>query len=77
MGVMPIARRVGGMLEQIRDGQDGLLCDSFSELSRLLSFAVLDRTRVDEMGSLAREKIVKERNGEAVARKYIELYLSL
>ena len=77
MGVLPIARNVGGMPEQIKDGHDGYLCDSFSELSRVISFSVANPSTVNRMGSLARDKILKERAGANVARKYIELYSSL
>lgn len=76
MGVLPIARNVGGMSEQINDGHDGYLCDSFSELSKVISFAVANPTTVNRMGSLARDKMLKERSGANVAAKYIELYSS-
>ena len=74
MGVLPIARRVGGMSEQIKDGHDGYLCDSLSELSKVLTFAVANATRINVMGSLARNRVLQERNGAYVARRYIDLY---
>jgi glycosyltransferase involved in cell wall biosynthesis len=74
MGILPIARKVGGLIEQIEQGKDGFLCDGLAELEITLSSISTDLARSQEMASLAQQDIRIQRTGKAIAQRYIGLY---
>lgn len=74
MGVLPIARRVGGLIEQIDQGNDGYLCDSQADLETVLKSLILDRSKGQSLALAARNKNLAVRTASKAAQSYINLY---
>jgi glycosyltransferase involved in cell wall biosynthesis len=74
MGVLPIARRVGGLIEQIDQGNDGYLCDSQADLESVLKSLILDRSKGQSLALAARNKNLAVRTASKAAQSYINLY---
>jgi glycosyltransferase involved in cell wall biosynthesis len=74
MGVLPIARRVGGLVEQIDQGNDGYLCNSQADLESVLKSQILDRSKGQSLALAARNKNVAVRTASKSAQRYIDLY---
>ena len=74
MGVLPIARRVGGLVEQIDQGNDGYLCNSQADLESVLKSQILDRSKGQSLALAARNKNVAVRTASKTAQRYIDLY---
>lgn len=74
MGVLPIARRVGGLVEQIDQGNDGYLCDSQADLESVLKSLVLDGSKGQSLALAARSKNLAVRTASKAAQSYINLY---
>ena len=74
MGVLPIARRVGGLVEQIDQGNDGYLCDSQADLETILSALITDKSKRQSLALAAQSKNLAIRSASRAAQSYINLY---
>jgi glycosyltransferase involved in cell wall biosynthesis len=74
MGVLPIARRIGGLVEQIDQGNDGYLCTSFADLESVLMSTMVDRTKAQKMALTAKTTHLATRTSSKAAQSYINLY---
>jgi glycosyltransferase involved in cell wall biosynthesis len=74
MGVLPIARRTGGLVEQIDQGNDGYLCTSFADLESVLMSTMVDRTKAQKMALTAKTTHLATRTSSKAAQSYINLY---
>ena len=74
MGVLPIARRVGGLVEQIDQGNDGYLCESQADLESVLKSLIVDRPKGRSLALAARNKNLAVRTASKAAQSYINLY---
>jgi glycosyltransferase involved in cell wall biosynthesis len=74
MGVLPIARRVGGLVELIDEGRDGYLCGSQSELEQIVISLILNRPKGHSLALVARNKNLAARTASKAAQLYIDLY---
>jgi glycosyltransferase involved in cell wall biosynthesis len=74
--VPPVASRVGGNAEIVRDGLDGLLFPSDDEaaLCNALAQLVHDGTRRAHMGAASRERVMSAFDIRAMMRAYETVY---
>jgi glycosyltransferase involved in cell wall biosynthesis len=74
-----VATRVGGNVDIIEDGQNGMLvdCNDPEQLSRALQAVSEDRDRAKKLGAAARKTIESRFSIEQVADQYCNLYKEL
>lgn len=74
-----IATKIAGIVEQVVEGQTGLLVDALSEvqMADALATLVLDTKRIDVMGKFGSERYRKLYTSKKSVTKYEDLYESL
>jgi glycosyltransferase involved in cell wall biosynthesis len=73
-----IASRLGQIAEVLEDGKDGLLTTSDpGDIYRKILFCFQYRDKANQMGKLAREKVIRFYNWERVARSTVEVFKSV
>jgi len=78
-GLPCVATRIGGNVDLIRHGENGLLVkpESESELVEAIKLLATDENLRCNVGKVARQTIEREYSLESVVRRYITLYKSL
>ncbi|MFQ5706811.1 MAG: glycosyltransferase [bacterium] len=70
-----IATRVGSIPEVLQEGKTGLLVEpDANDLQHKLAELLQDKSRIAELGKLARERILKDYSSRAMAEKYVRVY---
>jgi trehalose synthase len=75
-----VASRIGGIQDQVVDGETGLLVDDPADLAaygRACVELLADPERAERMGAAARERVRDEYLGVRSLTQYVELFASL
>jgi glycosyltransferase involved in cell wall biosynthesis len=78
-GLPVIASNVGGNLDLIQSGKNGILFEegNYEQLSSAIETILDNKQLKEKLGKNARQAIVKDYSMEITVSKYIELYTSL
>lgn len=75
-GLPVIATRVGGNMDLIRDGENGILVDAENagQLADAIKKVLQDKNFAQKLGNKARKTVVEKFSMETIAENYISLY---